>query len=57
MLEVVSSVKLFVKIYIGNKSLWVWTDSIDYYIDSYIGIMLVVRIRFTTSFSTKIMPM
>jgi hypothetical protein len=57
MLEVVSSVKLFVKICIGNTSLWVWMDSIDYYIGSYIGTMLVVRIRFTASFSTKLMPM
>jgi hypothetical protein len=56
MLEVVYIVKLFVKICIGNKSSLVWMDIIDYYIDSYIGIILVVKIRFTINFTTKIMP-
>ena len=28
---------------ICNKSLLVWVDTIDYYIGSYIGIMLVVK--------------
>ena len=30
-------------------------DIIDYYIDSYIGIILVVKINFATNFTTKIM--
>lgn len=45
MLEVVFIVKFFFgRYFIGNKSLLVWMDTIDYHIGSYIGIILVVKL-------------
>ena len=45
MLEIVYIVKFFVKICIGNKFSLVCMDTTEYYICSYIGIMLVVKLR------------
>ena len=50
MLEVPYIVKFFfvgggVEICIFNKSALAWTDTIDYYIGSYIGIMLVGKLH------------
>jgi hypothetical protein len=46
-----------VNICICNKSSWVWMDTIDYYIDCYIGIILVVKLVVKQIFTTTIMPL
>jgi hypothetical protein len=44
MLEIVYIVKFLVNICIGNKSPLVLLDAIDYYIGSYVGVMLVAKL-------------